>query len=192
MSAEGAAVMTESTKPASGRSPFDDWRSIVVALYMTLIGYGVMVGIPVISTAWVELLGFTEEQVGRVAGADLGGLALGSVLTAFVAARWNRRTVAFVGLLIAVVANGLCTIYVTYEQVLWLRVLRNLHGRRRCNAGRQQQAGTGLQPDAVRLCLFPGGGNAGATNAVDERHLLGLHHRVPGQRTLPALDTGTP
>jgi len=39
---------------------------------MTLVGYAVLVGVPVISTAWVELLGFTEEQVGRVAGADRG------------------------------------------------------------------------------------------------------------------------
>jgi hypothetical protein len=62
---------------APARSVFDGWRSISLALYMTLVGYAVLVGVPVISTAWVELLGFTEEQVGRVAGADLGGLSLG-------------------------------------------------------------------------------------------------------------------
>ena len=45
-------------------NPFDSWRSLIIALYMTLVGYGVLVGVPVISTAWVELLGFTEEQVG--------------------------------------------------------------------------------------------------------------------------------
>ena len=39
---------------------------------MTLVGYAVLVGVPVISTAWVELLGFTPEQVGRVAGAGMG------------------------------------------------------------------------------------------------------------------------
>ena len=45
---------------------FDGWRSISISLYMTLVG------VPVISTAWVELLGFTPEQVGRVAGAGMG------------------------------------------------------------------------------------------------------------------------
>lgn len=90
---------------------------------MTLVGYGVLVGVPVISTAWVELLGFTEEQVGRVAGADLGGLALGSVLASLVMARWNRRTLALVGLAIAVGANWLCTIYIDYQPVLWLRFM---------------------------------------------------------------------
>ena len=57
------------------RTVFDGWRSLSISLYMTLVGYAVLVGVPVISTAWVELLGFTEEQVGRVAGADLGGLS---------------------------------------------------------------------------------------------------------------------
>ena len=43
---------------------FDSWRSLIISLYMTLVGYGVLVGIPVISTAWVTLLGFTEVEVG--------------------------------------------------------------------------------------------------------------------------------
>ena len=49
---------------------------------MALVGYSVMVSVPVLSTAWVGMLGFTEEQVGRVAGADLGGLSFGAILAA--------------------------------------------------------------------------------------------------------------
>lgn len=108
------------------RSIFDGWRSISIALYMTLAGYGVLVGIPVISTAWVELLGFTEEQVGRVAGADLGGLALGAVLTALLISRMNRRVLVLVGAGMAITANALCTFFVEYEVVLWLRVLAGI------------------------------------------------------------------
>ena len=78
--------MTSTTNNVSATA-FDNWRSIVISLYMTLVGYGVLVGIPVISTAWVNLLGFSEVEVGRVAGADLGGLSLGAVLTAFFIAR---------------------------------------------------------------------------------------------------------
>ena len=44
------------------RTVFDGWRSISVAIYMALVGYSVMVAIPVISSAWVDLLGFTEVQ----------------------------------------------------------------------------------------------------------------------------------
>lgn len=88
---------------------------------MTLVGYAVLVGVPVISTAWVELLGFTEEQVGRVAGADLGGLSLGAVLAAGVVSRLNRRILVLVGIAVAVACNGLCTVFVDYQTVLWLR-----------------------------------------------------------------------
>ena len=65
---------------------FDAWRFISISLYMTLAGYGVLVGITVISTAWVNLLGFSEVEVGRVAGADLGGLSFGAVVAALLVA----------------------------------------------------------------------------------------------------------
>ena len=89
---------------------------------MTLVGYAVLVGVPVISTAWVELLGFTEEQVGRVAGADLGGLSLGAVLASLVIGRMNRRLLILISVAIAIACNGLCMVFVDYESVLWLRL----------------------------------------------------------------------
>jgi MFS family permease len=101
----------------------DDWRSLAVALYMVLIGYGVLVGIPVISTAWVTKLGFTEVEVGRVAGMDLGGLSAGAIVTAWIINRINRKILVFIGIIIAVVANGMCLKYVDYDTVLWLRFL---------------------------------------------------------------------
>jgi hypothetical protein len=52
------------------RTPFDDWRSIFISVYLTLIGYGVQVAMPVISAARMKLLGFSEVEVGRIAGAD--------------------------------------------------------------------------------------------------------------------------
>jgi predicted MFS family arabinose efflux permease len=89
---------------------------------MTLVGYAVLVGVPVISTAWVELLGFTEEQVGRVAGADLGGLSLGAVVAALLVGRMNRRVLILISVAVVIVSNGLCMVYVDYQTVLWLRV----------------------------------------------------------------------
>jgi predicted MFS family arabinose efflux permease len=102
---------------------FDGWRSISIALYMALAGYAVLVGIPVISSAWVSQLGFSEIEVGRVAGADLGGLSLGAIFTAIVIARVNRRYLVVGAVVIAVVANGLCMFMVSYDEVLWLRLL---------------------------------------------------------------------
>jgi predicted MFS family arabinose efflux permease len=89
---------------------------------MALVGYSVMVSVPVLSTAWVGMLGFTEEQVGRVAGADLGGLSLGAILASMLVARVNRRILVLAGLLLSISANALCIVFVDYEQVLWLRL----------------------------------------------------------------------
>ena len=47
--------MSETDAPNTGlKNPFDSWKSIAISLYMTLVGYGVLVGIPVINTASVS------------------------------------------------------------------------------------------------------------------------------------------
>ena len=107
--------------PLHGKTEFDDWRSVTIALYMAIVGYSVMVGIPVISTAWVSQLGFSEVEVGRIAGADLGGLAIGSILASLVMARFNRRHMVLIGAAIAIAANAACMEFVEYQQVLQLR-----------------------------------------------------------------------
>ncbi len=76
---------------------FDGWRSISFAVFMALVGYSVMVTVPVLSTALVNGLGFTEEQVGRVWGADLGGLSIGAITAALLLARVNRRRLVMAG-----------------------------------------------------------------------------------------------
>ncbi|MEM7278394.1 MAG: hypothetical protein AAF385_09735 [Pseudomonadota bacterium] len=98
------------------RTIFDSWRSITISLYMVLVGYGVLVGIPVISTAWVTLLGFSEVEVGRVAGADLGGLAIGAFIAAALIAHVNRRLLVVAAVALAIAANVLCLYLVNYEQ----------------------------------------------------------------------------
>jgi len=105
------------------RTIFDSWRSMSLSLYMALLGYGVSVGVPVISSAWVSQLGFSEVDVGRVAGADLGGLLVGSIITSFLIQRMSRRTIALLGIVLAVTANALCMVFVDYDTVLWLRLL---------------------------------------------------------------------
>ncbi len=102
-------------------NPFDSWQSLALSLYMTLAGYAVLVGVPVISSAWVNLLGFSEVQVGRVAGADLGGLSVGAVAISLIISRISRRQLILVGILIAVLSNAACMSITSYEYVLWLR-----------------------------------------------------------------------
>ena len=104
-------------------NPFDDWRSIGVAIFVALVGYTVMVSVPVLSTALVQKVGFTEEQVGRIWGADLGGLSLGAVITAMLVARMNRRHLVFIGVGLSLVANALCMFTTDYDMMLALRFL---------------------------------------------------------------------
>ena len=118
--------MTDQIKSVSPVNEFNNWRSVVISLYMTLVGYGVLVGIPVINTAWVKLLGFTEVQVGPLTSADLGGLSVGAVLTALMIADVNRRKLVVIAAAIAIGANALCMYFVGYEQVLVLRFFAGL------------------------------------------------------------------
>ncbi len=104
------------------RTVFDDWRSLTIGIYMALVGYAVMVGIPVISTSWVNNLGFTAVQVGRIAGADLGGLAIGAVISALFVTKVDRRYMAAGAAAFAIAANLLCIYYQSYEVTLWLRL----------------------------------------------------------------------
>ena len=76
---------------ATAHNPFDEARPYLLSLYMTLVGYSVLVALPAINSAWVDQLGFTDVEVNRVASADLLGLFLGSVAAAFLISKINRQ-----------------------------------------------------------------------------------------------------
>jgi predicted MFS family arabinose efflux permease len=108
----------------SGSAPivFDDWRTISFAVFMALVGYSVMVTVPVLSTALVQTLSFTEEQVGRVWGSDMLGFSIGAVVAALSVARVNRRHLVMGGIVLSIGANALCMFMVDYEPIMWLRL----------------------------------------------------------------------
>ena len=93
---------------------------------MTLAGYSVLVALPAINSAWVDQLGFTEVEVNRVASADLLGLFLGASATAALIRKHSRQTLAYLGIVLAILGNALCTQYVDYETTLGLRLLAGL------------------------------------------------------------------
>lgn len=136
------------------RTVFDGWRSVSTAIFFTTVGYAVLVGAPVISTAWVGLLGFSEEQVGRVAGADLGGLSLGAVLASQLVGRVNRRWLALSGAVLAMASNALCMEFHHYEQVLWLRVVAGIGAGIFTGVGMATLAGTCRPSRAYNFMLF--------------------------------------
>ena len=93
---------------------------------MTLVGYSVLVALPAINSAWVDQLGFTEVQVNRVASADLLGLFIGAVITSLLIRRSNRQHLIYLGIGLAILANGLCTQFIDYQMTLSLRFLAGL------------------------------------------------------------------
>jgi|TARA_R110002096_G_scaffold435548_1_gene661486 predicted MFS family arabinose efflux permease len=151
---DGNSGSTPQGKLFHEKTIFDGWRSITVALYMALLGYAVVVGIPVISSAWVDLLGFTEVQVGRVAGADLGGLSIGSLIASLLLNRINRRIIVLVGIIMAVAANGLCMVFVDYEPTLWLRGLAGIGSGIYTSVAIATLGGTARPARAFNMMLF--------------------------------------
>lgn len=107
-------------------NPFDARGPFLLSLFMTLVGYSVLVALPAINSAWVEQLGFTEVQVNRVASADLLGLFIGAVIASVLIRKSSRRTLIYAGIGMAVIANAFCTQYADYQTTLALRLLAGL------------------------------------------------------------------
>ena len=118
------------TDPAISTSapvnPFDARGPFLLSLFMTLVGYSVLVALPAINGAWVDRLGFTDVEVNRVASADLLGLFIGAVLTSMLIRTWDRQKLTYLGIALAIIANGLCTRYTDYETTLMLRLVAGL------------------------------------------------------------------
>ncbi len=119
--------MTNNTATnAAAENPFDAKGPFLLSLFMTLVGYSVLVALPAINGAWVEQLGFSEVQVNRVASADLLGLFIGAVMTSVLIKRWDRQRLTYLGIALAILANALCTQYVDYDTTLILRFVAGL------------------------------------------------------------------
>ena len=119
-------MTTDTTTAGDNSIIFDDWRTISFAVFMALVGYTVMVTVPVLSTALVQTLGFTEEQVGRVWGNDMLGFSIGAVIAALSVARVNRRHLVMGGVVLSIGANVLCMFVGDYETVMWLRLVTGI------------------------------------------------------------------
>jgi predicted MFS family arabinose efflux permease len=119
-------VTNDTTTDVAAENPFDAKGPFLLSLFMTLVGYSVLVALPAINGAWVEQLGFSEVQVNRVASADLLGLFIGAVMTSVLIKSWDRQRLTYLGIALAILANALCTQYVDYDTTLILRFVAGL------------------------------------------------------------------
>lgn len=111
------------TGEAASVNAFDKWQSIYGATFMALVGYAVMVAVPVLTTALVHKAGFLPEQAGVVWGADVGGFSVGAIVAALTVARVNRRLLVLGGVVISVAANALSFIPLDYENLMAVRAI---------------------------------------------------------------------
>ncbi len=117
---------TPESSQLSPNNPFDERGPFLLSLFMTLVGYSVLVALPAINGAWVDQLGFTDVEVNRVASADLLGLFLGAVTTSFLIRTWNRQSLIYLGTALAITSNAMCTQYADYQTTLILRLVAGL------------------------------------------------------------------
>jgi predicted MFS family arabinose efflux permease len=75
----------------------------------------------VLSTALVNSLNFSAEQVGRVWGNDMLGFSVGAIIAALSVARVNRRHLVMGGIVFTIGANAWCMFVADYESMMWLR-----------------------------------------------------------------------
>lgn len=90
-------------------NPFDKPAAIFAAVILGFAGTGVAMGLPLLVGSMAESLGFNEQQLGWLASSDMGGLFIGSVLTALFVTKINRRILAAVGLFLVILANFFST-----------------------------------------------------------------------------------
>ncbi len=114
-------MIKDSTARKGAPNAFDKWETIAIAIFIALVGYTVMVSFPVLATALVEKVGFSEVEVGQIWGADMFGFSVGAVLVALTVARINRRTIILAGVVLAVSANALCLVLDSYTAMIALR-----------------------------------------------------------------------
>ena len=83
----------------------DSSLSILSTIYLAIIGAAVFIVQPGFVQGMVESLGFSEQQAGFIASAEVWGIAATSVLLAFWAPRFNWVKCLNVSLLLFVAGN---------------------------------------------------------------------------------------
>lgn len=118
-------LATQQGRPGS---EFDKPVSLLTMMLTGIAGVVVMGLIPIVATAYVEYLRFTESQGGYVLAAEMSGYALGTLLISTRVHIWNRRTIALSGLVILLLGNLICLGLHSFDLMLIARLSIGLGG----------------------------------------------------------------
>src|SRR5579883_2239426 len=105
----GAASDPQRRKPGKmtrGVGASQEGPIAVVACVSTCVAaYGVYLGLPLILGALATQLNFSDAQIGWIGSAENGGLLLGSVAVSRLARSWRFRTIATLGMPLAILGD---------------------------------------------------------------------------------------
>lgn len=97
--------------------------SIGSTIFMSITGWVVFMGMPILVGTLADLRGYGEAEIGYLASAELGGMFAASIVTSILLNRVNRRRVAMVGLLLSMVINVLAVSVESYFPFMALRII---------------------------------------------------------------------
>jgi len=97
--------------------------SITSTIFMSLSGWVVFMGMPIILGTLADLRGYGDAEIGYLASAELGGMFLASLFVAATVNRLNRRMAAVAGLLVSLVINIMAGAVTDYWFFMMLRII---------------------------------------------------------------------
>ena len=99
----------------------------LLTIMLTGIAGVVVAGLnPIIATAYVDYLNFSEAQAGYVLAADMSGFTIGTLLISTRIHIWNRRMIAVTGLIILLLGNLICVTLSSFDVLLIARLFIGL------------------------------------------------------------------
>ncbi len=113
-------LATQHGRPGSG---FDKPVSLLAMMLTGIAGVAAMGLNPVIATAYVDYLDFSERQAGYVLAAEMSGLAIGTLLISARVHVWNRQVVAISGIAILLIGNLACLKLASFDSMLAARFI---------------------------------------------------------------------
>ncbi len=123
---DAATLAAPDSQPNLG--VFDQSKTIAAAVVISIVGNAVFIGMPMLVGAMADSLGFDEQQLGWLASADLSGIFLASITTAWLLPRINRQWMAYLGIAIAILTNYLSTTVTDFETLVMIRILSGVGG----------------------------------------------------------------
>jgi len=107
-------------------NPTDRSKAIAASIAVAVVGWAVFMGLPILVGALVEFRGFSEEQVGYLASADLGGMFISSIIVSLRISRMDRRFWVTMGILIAIVADAMAIYSYEFWPMLAVRIVAGI------------------------------------------------------------------